>query len=159
MVEDLFVRELSAEQGWVQHSTGASGALREMEARDVGVLYEVYRDAFSSRPGIKLSEEMWTTKWPRHPQCIPRFSTVAVAGGGPVGYVLGYLDPATPKEGYIGQLGVKRDWQRKGIGTQMILRTMHAFRLAGFSSVALRVARDNLLAISLYRQLGFSRRA
>ncbi len=157
MAEDLFVRALSDDEGPAQLSAGVSMALREMQAGDAPLLYAVYADAFSTRPGVALSEEAWTTKWPLHPLCVPRFSTVAVAHGAPIGYVLGYLDPASPKEGYIGQVAVQRDFRRKGVGSSMMLRTMHAFRVEGLTVAALRVAQDNELAISLYRKLGFSR--
>jgi ribosomal protein S18 acetylase RimI-like enzyme len=157
VAEDLFVRELSDEEGPAPPSAGVPAVLREMQRGDARLLYGVYADAFSGRPGILLAEEAWTTKWPLHPQCIPRFSTVAVARAEPIGYVLAYEDPAIPNEGYIGQVGVRCDWHRKGVASGMMLRTMRAFRVAGLSSVALRVAQDNPQAISLYRNLGFSR--
>jgi ribosomal protein S18 acetylase RimI-like enzyme len=153
--EELFVRALSDEDLAIRSAAEVPAVLRDMQGGDVSQLHAVYADAFSGRPGVRLCEEVWVARWPQHPQCVPRLSTVATVEGMPVGYLLAYLDPEAPEEGYIGQVGVRTEWQRRGVGSHMLLRTLRAFRAEALAFAALRVARDNVLAIALYRRLGF----
>jgi ribosomal protein S18 acetylase RimI-like enzyme len=60
------------------------------------------------------------------------------------------------REGWIGNLGVLREWRRRGVASALIRRSMLLFREAGFTHAAIGVDTENPTgAARLYRRLGF----
>ena len=87
-------------------------------------------------------------------QRYPQF--VAISAG----KVVGWCD-VTPKSrpiyahcGVLG-MGLLPRFRGQGIGTRLILRTLHAARARGLSRVELAVREDNANAIALYEKVGF----
>jgi ribosomal protein S18 acetylase RimI-like enzyme len=87
-------------------------------------------------------------------QRYPQF--VAISAG----EVVGWCD-VTPKSrpiyahcGVLG-MGLLPRFRKQGIGTRLILRTLHAARARGLSRVELSVREDNASAIALYEKVGF----
>ena len=87
-------------------------------------------------------------------QRYPQF--VAISAG----KVAGWCD-VTPKSrpiyahcGVLG-MGLLPRFRGQGIGTRLILRTLHAARARGLSRVELAVREDNANAIALYEKVGF----
>jgi ribosomal protein S18 acetylase RimI-like enzyme len=158
-MEDLYLQDLAQWSSDNLHGRLSSppATVREMRATDVSGLHAVYADAFSTRPAPLLSREDWIPKWPLHPLCVARMSGVAVGTEALAGYLLAYVDPLVPEEGYIGQIGVLRAQRRNGIATGLILRTLEAFVGARLKRAALRVSQENRSAIELYKKLGFVR--
>jgi mycothiol synthase len=61
-----------------------------------------------------------------------------------------------PKMAYVEDLGVRREWRRRGIGTALLLSLLHVLRELGFERAALDVDADSLTgATRLYERLGF----
>ncbi len=56
---------------------------------------------------------------------------------------------------YLDTLAVKPEFQRQGIGTQLILATQEKAKLRGFKQLSLITFADNINAITLYQRLGF----
>lgn len=160
-MEDLYVQDLAqwSTDNLRRRLSAGLATVREMRAADVGGLYAVYADAFSTRPAPLLSREDWIPKWPLHPLCVAGMSGVAVEPGVLAGYLLAYVDPLVPEEGYIGQVGVLRARRRNGIAKLLILQTLQAFAGAQLKRAALRVSPENRSAIDLYKKLGFARHA
>ena len=60
------------------------------------------------------------------------------------------------KEGWIGQLGVRREWRKRGIATALLVRSMAAFRAAGLEAASLGVDAENPTgAVGIYERVGF----
>ena len=134
--------------------------VRRTETSDAPALYEIYRDAFSTRTDAPLEAADWISKWPMHPLCIQDLSAIALWKERPVGYVLCYLDDdEPPREGLIGQVGVRVEQRCMGLGSQLVLTALRGFARHGLKKAMLRVAPDNVNAIRLYEALGFRRRS
>jgi RimJ/RimL family protein N-acetyltransferase len=76
--------------------------------------------------------------------------------------VVGWCD-VTPKSqpiyahcGVLG-MGLLPGFRGQGLGTRLILRTLHAARAYGLTRVELSVREDNANAIALYEKVGFVR--
>ena len=86
----------------------------------------------------------------------PDSSLVAESADGIVGAVLG--SRLSRDNGHICQVSVRRDMQRAGLGSTLVLRALDSFRRQGLRWASLSVTVDNERAHRLYRQLGFSLR-
>jgi ribosomal protein S18 acetylase RimI-like enzyme len=77
-----------------------------------------------------------------------------------VGQVIGWCDvlpkprPIYAHSGVLG-MGLLPEFRRKGIGKELIQRTLAAARIFGFHRVELAVRQDNANAIELYKKIGF----
>lgn len=79
----------------------------------------------------------------------------AVDETGVVGYAGLALTP--PDEGWINNVAVRRDAQRRGIGRTLVERLLDIAMKAGVKAVLLEVAADNEPAQALYASFGFDR--
>jgi ribosomal protein S18 acetylase RimI-like enzyme len=70
------------------------------------------------------------------------------------GTVQGVRDPSGI--GAIQNIGIARHHRRRGLGRQLLLRSLDGFRRSGVNRVYLEVTAQNHGAIQLYRQVGFS---
>ena len=69
-----------------------------------------------------------------------------------VGYVIGYVEPYG---GYLDQLGVRKPWRHRGVGTLLLLTAFSALRERGCTSAVLGVDADNASgAVGLYERAG-----
>jgi len=60
------------------------------------------------------------------------------------------------KRGWIGSVGTRRNWRKRGIASALIAESMRRFRAEGFDAVGLGVDAENLTgALALYERLGF----
>lgn len=67
-------------------------------------------------------------------------------------------DDGAPAEntGVVAELGVRRDWRRKGIGAALLNASLRAFKEAGLDSARLSVDTENLTgALRIYERVGF----
>jgi ribosomal-protein-alanine N-acetyltransferase len=70
------------------------------------------------------------------------------------GFIIGRI---AADEAEILSIGVAPEWQRRGIGRQMVEGLVRAARRAEVKRVFLEVATDNAAAVALYRHLGFKK--
>jgi len=75
------------------------------------------------------------------------------ARGRAIGYL--QLDTQATARGYVSELVVHPDYQRRGLGETMLRWGLAWFRAQGLREAALTVNTDNAPAIALYRKLGF----
>lgn len=62
-------------------------------------------------------------------------------------------------EGWLGQIGVLREWRGRGVATAVMCQVMRVMADAGFEDACLDVDSENPSgAVGLYERLGFSRR-
>jgi ribosomal protein S18 acetylase RimI-like enzyme len=62
-----------------------------------------------------------------------------------------------PESGHITQICVAKEWQGRGVGYEMIRRTLDLLRQRAVKKVSLTVTSENTQAIALYERLGFQR--
>ena len=78
-----------------------------------------------------------------------------------VGLALNVIDPhwiaqTGRREGYVENLAVLRDYRQRGLGTALLLQSLHALRDAGMEAVHLHADTENLTgAMRLYERVGF----
>ena len=86
----------------------------------------------------------------------PTLWFVAWAGDEVAGYVLDYPErPADPGFGWIGTLGVRRAWRRRGLGEALLHRSFAALHARGYRRVRLGVDTENTTgATRLYERVG-----
>lgn len=103
----------------------------------------------------RLFDDAWSTESLRalleHPASA---SLIAVAGEPKeiVGFVVGQL---AADEAEILSVGVRRSWQRSGLGRHLVEGLMRAARRGEAKKLFLEVAEDNVAALALYRRLQF----
>tara|TARA_A100001037_G_scaffold299444_1_gene325051 strand:- start:3265 stop:3840 length:576 start_codon:yes stop_codon:yes gene_type:complete len=75
----------------------------------------------------------------------------------PIGFIIAdvILEDNLPL-GHIKDLAVSPHWRKKGVGTFLLSRILHDFRLREIKKVKLEVREGNTTAISLYKKFGFS---
>ncbi|MDD2613484.1 MAG: ribosomal protein S18-alanine N-acetyltransferase [Methanosarcina sp.] len=78
---------------------------------------------------------------------------VAELNGKVVGYVVGYR--SAENEGHIFSIGVKKEYQRRGIGTRLIRTICDIFVVNGLKYARLEVRNSNIGAQKLYKSIGF----
>lgn len=60
------------------------------------------------------------------------------------------------KRGWIGSLGTRRKWRRRGIASALLAESMRRFKQEGLDNVGLGVDAENLTgALALYERIGF----
>lgn len=64
---------------------------------------------------------------------------------------------ASIKRGYIAMLAVKQDFRRKGIGKELVLKSIEQMRQSGAEEIVLEAEYSNKAALRLYEGLGFIR--
>jgi ribosomal protein S18 acetylase RimI-like enzyme len=87
---------------------------------------------------------------------LPDLSVVAFDGDEIAGYVLSYRD-ADPERVYIGQVGVRRPWRRRGVAAALLAQVLRDAAAAGFATASLGVDADSPTgAVAVYERVGFT---
>jgi ribosomal protein S18 acetylase RimI-like enzyme len=72
--------------------------------------------------------------------------------------IVGYVNPVVDQhEGWIGGIGVLREYRERGIGTKLMLAAETEFRRKGVREISLEVIEGNSKAQMLYERLGFAK--
>ena len=98
-------------------------------------------------------------RWPSSPMlsCATRHHLVAaIADDRLVGFVsaLDYWHPDKPRELWINEVGVSPAWQHRGVGTQLLQKTLEHARALGCVNAWVLTEPDNARALGLYRKVG-----
>ncbi len=78
---------------------------------------------------------------------------------GEISYVLDMNDPdytIESKRVYISRLLVKKEWRRKGIGSELVDFILGTVKKLGYEEASIGVDKDNTAALELYRKKGFT---
>jgi mycothiol synthase len=128
--------------------------IRRYEDADERVLYEVDQASFAEHWGFRptslesFNEELHGEDWDPSPVFL------AQASGTTVGYVVSFLFEMC---GYVGDLGVLKEWRRRGIGTALLRRSFAEIAGRGSREVRLGVDTQNVHgAVALYESVGMS---
>jgi mycothiol synthase len=124
----------------------------------LGVANEVFADHWGSTPAEADSWHQQVRGFGARPD----LSFIAVDGSGEVvGFCLDKRYAADNvvtgrKEGWIDQLGTRAEWRGRGLASQLIVASLHAFAADGLTHAALSVDSENPTgATRMYRRLGF----
>ena len=119
-------------------------------------LYEAHMEAFVDHWGYQRRPyEPWATMTVRSASFRSDLSRVALDGGEIAGYLLSY-DDASPDRFYIGQVGTRRAWRRRGLAGALLTEALSAGAVAGKGVVALGVDADSPTgAVGVYERAGF----
>jgi mycothiol synthase len=123
------------------------------EAWEERGLWEALQDAFSTHFGFFAQPlDAWWSEQRGYPTFDPELMLVAVSQDDVVGGVIAYVDDDV---GWIGEVGVRGGWQRRGVGRALLLRTLALFAGRGLSTMRLNVDLENASSASdLYRSIG-----
>lgn len=119
---------------------------------------EAFADHWGSEP---ITPEIWGREFAGDPFFRGDLSFVVLDGEEIAGYTVNYVidsdwEATGVREGWVGQLGVRRPWRKRGLGTALLVRSMEAFRAAGLDAATLSVDAENPTgALGVYERVGF----
>ena len=119
-------------------------------------LYETMETAFATHFGYREETfEEWIGNQRGFATWDPSLLVIAEAAGGVVGGAINFLNE--DGVGWVGELGVRPAWQRRGIGRALLRRSFADFSARGSKTVRLGVDTENESgAVGLYRSVGMS---
>lgn len=125
-------------------------------AEHAAALYDAHVAAFTDHWGSQQRPfEEWKTLTVRSEAFLPDLSLLAFSGDELTGYVLSYTD-ADPKRLYVGQVGVRRQWRRRGLAGSLLAQVLGAAGGAGYTNASLGVDADSPTgAVGVYERVGF----
>jgi mycothiol synthase len=134
-----------------------------------GIELRPYRHPDDERAVYEALQEAFADHWDFHPQSLedwreftvkwrnfdPDLWLVAWAGDEVAGMSLNYPERSDdPGHGWIGTLGVRRPWRRRGVGEALLRRSFAALHARGLRKVRLGVDSENPTATRLYERVG-----
>ena len=119
-------------------------------------VYAAHMEAFTDHWGYQRRERAdWLAMTVRSAGFRPEFSVLALDGEEIAGYVLSYRY-GDPRCVYIGAVGVRRPWRRRGIAAALLARVLRAAARAGYDRANLGVDADSPTgAVGVYERVGF----
>ena len=124
---------------------------------------DTFNESFRDHWGFRnVSQEEWQ-HWFHDPKSRPDLWRIALddATGEVAGICVVGIDPDTNEalgrqEGWVHDLGVRRPWRKRGLGTALLLAGMAVLREAGMTSARLGVDSDSLTdATRIYERVGY----
>jgi mycothiol synthase len=172
--EDEILREAVEADGWkpVRHSfqmridlndevpeprwpDGISA--RTIQPGDEQPLYEANAEAFADDWAfVRQPFEQWSSEAFGRENFDPALVLVAKEGGEVAGFSInGWHASGDPQFGWIGSLGVRPQWRRRGLATALLHQSFRDFRERGATRVGLGVDAENPTgAVDLYEGVG-----
>jgi len=117
-----------------------------------------FRDHWGSEPRTVEDWRLWHSG---SEHFRPDYSLVAMAGDEIAGYTLDYEYPddvaiSGRRDLWLGQIGVRREWRKRGVASALIAHSLRIAADAGFDMAALGVDTENPSgAYGLYERHGF----
>jgi mycothiol synthase len=124
---------------------------------------QVHCEAFAGAWGADPPDEQHWSRWYTGSDPFrPDVSWLVLHGDEVAGYVLTYFwaaDAAATgvREAFLGQLGVRPAWRRRGLGGLLLATALQSYRAAGYERSSLTVDTANATgALGLYERAGFA---
>ncbi len=131
---------------------------REFDCSMLEALNESFRDHW----GFEFeSEESWQTFFVGRSTFRPDMTFVAMEGDRVMGLCFVNVNPEANersgiKEGWIDDLGVRRQWRKRGVASALMCQSMRAMKADGLDTATLGVDTQNPTgALGLYERFGF----
>lgn len=120
-------------------------------------LYDTHMEAFSDHWGFQKREfDKWVGFTVRSDSFRADLSRLAFDGDDLVAYALAY-DDADPDRIYVGQVGTRRPWRRRGLAGALLAGVLSGTAASGKGLVYLGVDADSPTgAVGVYEGVGFS---
>jgi mycothiol synthase len=131
--------------------------VRPFRPGDERTFYELHQETFEdhwehTEPDPYDEWEHWMLQ---PPMFDPELWFVAEEDGEPAAIEINHPRPEMPGVGWVGILGVRRAWRRRGLGRALLLQAFEEFRARGFREVGLGVDAASLTgATRLYESVG-----
>jgi mycothiol synthase len=157
----LWELRLPAETAVAEPAFPASIALRHYEEADIENYVDLFNRAFVSHPSpISMTVEM-----ARQVHALPDFALSEIMlvdetghPSSPIAFTRISVDPDhIYRRCEVMFIGVLPEWQGKGIGSNLLLWSVHALRDRGCADITLAVEAENERALRLYERVGFHR--
>jgi mycothiol synthase len=136
----------------------AGVAVRTMQVGEVEErIYEANNEAFADHWDFRPQPfEQWRSDAFGREEFDPTLVWLAEEGDELAGFSAnGWHFSGNPEFGWIGILGVRRPWRRRGLATALLLQSFRDFRRRGASRVGLGVDAQNTTgAVRLYERVG-----
>ena len=115
-------------------------------------------DKYAFEGDIEERYRGWLTSRAKDPRSV--FLVADREGRGPVGFLIGTVEREIPiyrlKEyGFVHDLWVEEDYRNEGLGRQLVMAAVAAFREIGVAQVRLDTAAANDVARKLFERCGF----
>lgn len=130
----------------------------ELSAATLDAFNASFRDHWGFQPA---SEEDWRVFFVERSSFRPDLTLLAMDGDRVAAFSINRVSPEENErnsilEGWIGQLGTRREWRKRGVASALLCESMRRFRTEGLDFATLGVDTENLTgALSLYEGLGF----
>ncbi|MGE5829470.1 MAG: GNAT family N-acetyltransferase [Micromonosporaceae bacterium] len=126
-------------------------------AEDDWAVHAAHMEAFTDHWGYQRREfDDWVALTVHSSAFQAQLSLVARDGDAVAGYVLCYGDP-DPAQIYIGHVGVRAPWRRRGLAGALLARTLRTAHRLGYRTAALSVdAQSPTGAVGVYQRVGFT---
>jgi mycothiol synthase len=120
-------------------------------------VHAAHNEAFTDHHGFQpVDLETWTPMRVRSSRFLAPLSRLVFDGDELAGYLLSYRD-VEPGMLYIGQVGVRRPWRRRGLASALLADVMAAAAEDGMKAATLGVDADNATgAVGIYERVGFA---
>lgn len=154
---------------WVEMAAPTAGAAERRMALPDGLqvvgyapeyepaVHQAHMEAFADHWGYQYRErDGWAVVTVRSQRFRPALSLLALTGDEVAGYLLSY-ESSHPDRLYIGQVGTRPAWRRRGLATALLVRTMALAARAGLITAELGVDADSPTgAVGVYERVGFA---
>lgn len=124
--------------------------------------FDAFEEAFSDHWGFEPTTiDEWRMYTVRLSSFRADLTLLAISGEDVVGFSINRVHPEENarsglQQGWIGQLGTRRAWRKRGLATALLCHSMRLFKNAGLTHAGLGVDAENLTgALALYERLGF----
>jgi ribosomal protein S18 acetylase RimI-like enzyme len=130
--------------------------VRRFRSGDERVFFDVNQETFEDHWEFEPGPfEEWAHWMLKPPIFEPELWFLAEEDGEPAGIEICHPRPEVAGLGWVGILGVRRRWRRRGLGRALLLHAFHEFRARGFSEAGLGVDAASLTgATRLYESVG-----
>ena len=143
---------------WSRRAAAGWLSLRPFDQeRDAQAVYEAHQEAFADHWGFERdSYEEWAHFMLNYARFDPSLWLIAYDGDQMAGICLNrrYEDD-DPQMAWVGMLGVRRHWRRRGLGLALLKHSFALFQQRGFVRAGLGVDASSLTnAVALYERAG-----
>jgi mycothiol synthase len=129
---------------------------RTFREGDERTFYDVQQEVFDDAwEPIRIPFEEWAHWLLRPPMFVPDLWFLALADDTPAGFAICHPHPESESLGWVGILGVRRPWRRRGLGRALLLHAFAGFFARGLRRAGLGVDAESLTgAHRLYESAG-----